>query len=225
MRLPRPWKRQELFVRVASFAIALVLRGLGATWRIRAEGESPFEGPQPCILSLWHRNLLVGAFLFRGQRVTAPVSRSRDGDLSAAVVVRLGYPSPPRGSSSRGAMGLLRQMIRCIREGIAVGVLPDGPRGPARVAKPGVLGVARATGVPIHPVAMAARPALRFGSWDQAILPLPFARVRVAYGRPIFVPKSTREEALEELRARLEQELNRLTDALEAELGLAPESS
>jgi lysophospholipid acyltransferase (LPLAT)-like uncharacterized protein len=69
---------------------------------------------------------------------------------------------------------------------------------------------------------MAARPALRFGSWDRSFLPLPFARVRVVYGPPILVPKSTREEALEQLRRHLEDELNRLTDGVERELGLAP---
>jgi hypothetical protein len=223
MRVPTTWKRRERFVRVASVAIALVLRLLGATWRVRIEGTSPFEGPEPILATVWHRGVLVAAFLMRGRRIAVPVSLSRDGDLTAAVLERLGFPPPPRGSSSRGAMGLLRQMIRSRRAGLSVGVLPDGPRGPARVAKPGVLAVARATGTPIHPAAIAARPALRFGSWDRTFLPLPFARVRVAYGPPILVPKSTRDEALEDLRRHLENELNRLTDSLERELGLAPE--
>jgi hypothetical protein len=215
--------RHACFVRAASLAIALALRVLGATWRVRVEGTNPFEGSEPAIATLWHRSVLVAAFLLRGRPIAVPVSLSRDGDLGAAVLDRLRYPSPPRGSSSRGATGLLRQMIRSRRAGLWVGVLPDGPRGPARVAKPGVLAVARATGTPIHPAAMAARPAVRFGSWDRTFLPLPFARVWVAYGPPIFVPKSTRDEALEELRRRLEDELNRLTDGLEHRLGLAPE--
>src|SRR3990172_6717665 len=223
MRPASSFLRQERVARVASFAVALLLRAIGATWRIRTQGDDPFAGgSEPAIAALWHRSLLVAAFLLRGRRIAVPVSLSRDGDFTAAVLERLGYPNPPRGSSSRGATGLLRQMIRSRREGLWVGVLPDGPRGPARVAKPGVLAVARATGTPIHPVAMAARPALRFGSWDRTFLPLPFARVRVVYGPPILVPKSTREEALEELRRRLEDELNRLTDGVERELGLAP---
>lgn len=223
MRLARSVKGRARFVRVASFAIALVLRCLGATWRIRTEGANPFGKGEPVIASLWHQNLLVAAWLLRGQPIAVPVSLSRDGDLTAAVLERLGYPSPPRGSSSRGATGLLRQMIRSRRDGLSVGVLPDGPRGPARVAKPGVLAVARATSTPIRPVAMAARPALRFGSWDRTFLPLPFARVRVAYGPPILVPKNTREEALEGLRRHLEGELDRLADGLERELGLPPD--
>jgi lysophospholipid acyltransferase (LPLAT)-like uncharacterized protein len=225
MRLPRSVKGRARFVRIASFAIAWLLRGLGATWRIRTQGQSPFETGEPAIASIWHQSLLVAAYLMRGQPIAVPVSLSRDGDLTAAVLERLGFPSPPRGSSSRGASGLLRQMIRSRRDGLSVGVLPDGPRGPARVAKPGVLAVARATGTPIRPVGMAARPALRFGSWDRTFLPLPFARVRVAYGPPILVPKNTREEALEDLRRHLEEELDRLTDGLERELGLPPDPS
>jgi hypothetical protein len=222
MRLSGRWLRRERFVRVASLAVAWLLRAVGATWRVRSAGDDPFAGGEPAIAALWHQSLLAAAWLLRGRRIAVPVSLSRDGDLTAAVLARLGYPSPPRGSSSRGATGLLRQMIRSRREGLWVGVLPDGPRGPARVAKPGVLAVARATGAAIHPVGMAARPALRFGSWDRTFLPLPFARVRVAYGPPLLVPKNTRDEALEELRRRLEQELDRLTEAAERELGLGP---
>jgi lysophospholipid acyltransferase (LPLAT)-like uncharacterized protein len=222
MHLSSRLLRRERVARVASVAVAWLLRALGSTWRIRRAGDDPFAGGEPAIAALWHQGLLVAAWLLRGRRIAVPVSLSRDGDLTAAVLERLGYPSPPRGSSSRGATGLLRQMIRSRRQGLWVGVLPDGPRGPARVAKPGVLAVARATGAAIHPVGMAARPALRFGSWDRTFLPLPFARVRVAYGPPILVPKNTRDEALEELRRRLEDELDRLTDGVERELGLAP---
>jgi hypothetical protein len=221
----RSWLRRlrgrAWFPAVASALVAAVLRLLGLTWRLRFEGESPLVGERPVIGALWHRGLLAAAWAFRSPRVAVPVSLSRDGDLTAAVLARLGFAPSPRGSSSRGAPGLLRAMIRAGRQGLSIGVLSDGPRGPARRAKPGILAVARATGLPIHPVAVSARPCLRLGSWDRALLPLPFAEVVVAYGEPLLVPKSTGAEELETLRRRLESELDRLTDDLDARLGLA----
>jgi lysophospholipid acyltransferase (LPLAT)-like uncharacterized protein len=92
-----------------------------------------------------------------------------------------------------------------------VAVLPDGPRGPARQAKPGVVALASATGAALVPVGIAARPSVRFGSWDRVLLPLPFARVRCVYGSPLLVPKRTGD--LETWRKELEAQLDRATEA------------
>ena len=88
-------------------------------------------------------------------------------------------------------------------------MLVDGPRGPARVAKVGIVSLARAAERPIQPVAFSARPAIRLSSWDQSLIPLPFARVVVAYGEPISVdPETDREDGTEQAIARrLDQSL------------------
>jgi hypothetical protein len=99
-------------------------------------------------------------------------------------------------------------------------VLPDGPRGPAFDAKPGVLALASATGVPLVPIGIAAAPARRLGSWDRALVPLPFARVRLLYGAALEIPRSADAAALEHWRARLTEELHRLDR--EAARQLAP---
>jgi lysophospholipid acyltransferase (LPLAT)-like uncharacterized protein len=132
-----------------------------------------------------------------------PLSLSRDGELAERALLRLGFARSPRGSSSRGGSALLREMIRRVRAGESGGVLPDGPRGPAFEAKPGVVALAAATGVPLVPVGIAAAPACRLGSWDRALLPLPFARVRLVYGDPIEVPKDPRPASLESLQRQL----------------------
>jgi len=203
---------------------ALALRALGASWRVRAEGPDPFaSGERPLLGALWHRGFLAAAALFRDRDAVVMVSRSRDGDWIEAVLRRLGYAASPRGSSSRGASGALRQQIGLVAEGRIGALLCDGPRGPARRAKPGVLALARGTGAPLYPLAIAARPALRLGSWDRTLLPLPFARVLCLYGEPLRVPRDANEAKLEELRLRLERELDRLTEAADARLGLPPE--
>lgn len=221
MRLPRDSRRYRLYLAGVGFLGALVVRLLGATWRVRFVGEDPFSRPEPLVATTWHRGLLIAAYCFRNRGVVVPVSRSRDGDLASSVLRHLGFSATARGSSSRGATSLLRSLIREARAGRPVAILPDGPRGPAGKAKPGVIAVARASGARLVPVGISASLARRLGSWDRAILPLPFARVTCSYGEPICVPKKTTGEALEELRRELEATLDRMNLQLDAELGFA----
>jgi len=107
-------------------------------------------------------------------------------------------------------------MIRMTRAGTVFAILPDGPRGPARQVKPGVIALAIATGANVVPVGVAARRAHRFGSWDRALLPLPFTRVHCVYGAPLAVPKDA--ENIDELEAELTAALNCVTEAAERTL-------
>jgi lysophospholipid acyltransferase (LPLAT)-like uncharacterized protein len=191
---------------------AFFLRALGTTWRVERVGADPLaagEGTPP-VQVIWHGNLFAAAYCWRDRGVAVAVSLSRDGDWIDAVLVRLGFAASPRGSSSRGATGLLRELIKRTRAGEPMAILLDGPRGPAGVAKPGALALARATGAPLVPIGIAAAPAHRFGSWDRTALPHPFARVRVVFGAPVLVPRDAEANALEALRAQVEAELHRL---------------
>jgi len=193
---------------------ALVVRTLGATWRV--EQSDPAPARAPFVLVAWHQGLLVAAYLHRDRGLWVPLSWSRDGDLAEGVLRRLGFARAPRGSSSRGGSALLREMIRRVRAGESGGVLPDGPHGPAFEAKPGVLALAAATGVQLVPIGIAAAPARRLGSWDRVLVPLPFARVRVHYGTALEVPRSANAAELEAARVRLSEELDRLGREAEA---------
>ncbi len=200
---------------------ALVVRALGTTWRVEVLGENPVgPGKPPVAGALWHRGLFIAAHFFRDQRIVVMVSRSRDGDWIERVLSGLGFAGSPRGSSSRGGWSALRRQVELVRDGHTAALLCDGPRGPARVAKAGVVALARAAGVAIQPVGLSARPCLRFGSWDTTLLPLPFARVVVVFGRPLRVPEETTLEQVENVRLEIEQEIERATREADARLGL-----
>jgi hypothetical protein len=191
---------------------AAFLRALGASWRVRRSGSDPLAARDgaPLVMVIWHGGLLPAAYCWRERRIAVAVSRSRDGDRIDAVLVRLGFAASARGSSSRGATALLRELIRRTRAREPIAILLDGPRGPAGVAKPGAVALARATGARLVPIGIAAAPAFRFGSWDRTLLPFPFARVRIVFGAALTVPDDADAGALEALRARLEAELHRL---------------
>jgi lysophospholipid acyltransferase (LPLAT)-like uncharacterized protein len=218
--LDRRSRWQRSFDAVVGWLGALALRALGRTWRVCFEGPDPFAGSQPQIAAFWHRNLLVASYLFRNRGVTAFVSRSRDGDLITGALSHLGYARPARGSSSRGGAAALREMVRLVRKGLTAAVVTDGPRGPARRSKPGVLTLARLTAAPIAPLAFSARPCLRLRSWDRTLLPLPFARVICHFAAPIAVKRDLTREAEDRRRRALDRELNQVTDALDLRLGL-----
>jgi lysophospholipid acyltransferase (LPLAT)-like uncharacterized protein len=202
---------------------AWLLRALGATWRVRVLGPELHADGEVRLGALWHRDAALGAWFYRDRGIMMPVSQSRDGDIFDAMLLRLGFASSARGSSSRGGLGLLRQMIRGLRSDLTVAVLPDGPRGPARKAKPGVIALAAATGKPIYPVALAGQPTWTTGSWDRIRLPRPFARVVCAYGEPLAVPRQLDEATRESCLKELERRLDALRARVDREVGAPPD--
>jgi hypothetical protein len=205
-RTPKPRTRMFRFsVWLGGVLFGPFLRLLGATWRIESEGEDPRASSEPFLAVTWHQGLFCAAYHFRNSGAGIPVSRSRDGDRIDAVLQRLGFGPSPRGSSSRDGPVALRGMIEAAREGQSIGILCDGPRGPARVCKPGAVAAALATGRPIRPIGIAGAPAIRFPSWDRAFLPLPFARVVFVHGPPISIARGASDERFSATLAELEQ--------------------
>lgn len=202
--------------------MAALLRVLGASWRLSVEGRSPLHDPklleQVQVGALWHRDMLPATWLYRDTGVCVGVSRSQDGDWLSAVLSRLGYAPPARGSSSRGGAAALRELTRRCRDGTTVAITADGPRGPARRSKPGVIALASLAGTPITPVAFGARPAWRFRSWDGTLLPLPFARVICRFGDPIPVPRNLTPDERAALLEHLDRTLDRMTEEIDAKL-------
>ncbi len=194
-----------------------LLRLLGATWRVTTEGPDPLcPNHAPVVAAFWHRNVLIAAHHYRDRGFTSAVSRSRDGDLIAALLTALGYSSPPRGSSTRGGAAALHALVRLVSAGTTVSVQTDGPRGPARVSKSGVVTLARLTGCSIAPVAFGASRGMRFRSWDRTLLPAPFAQIVCRYGDAIPMPPEEGDDRDEEIRLQLDRELNRMTDEIDA---------
>jgi lysophospholipid acyltransferase (LPLAT)-like uncharacterized protein len=178
-----------------AWAGAAFIRMLRATVRMRFHGDASvraFErGGRHFILAFWHRHLLLMRYAYRGPKMSVLVSRSRDGELIARVMERLGIATS-RGSTSRGGAAGLRDLLRRARGGWDLAVTPDGPRGPLREVQPGIVLAAAASGLPVIPVAIAASRRRELGSWDRMVLPLPGSRVHVVYGEPIEVPRDAR---------------------------------
>ena len=137
-------------------------------------------------------------------------SENFDGEWIARVIRRFGYGAA-RGSTSHGGRRALVQLRRDVRAGRPAAFTVDGPRGPARVAQPGAVWLARLTGSPILPFHIEASSGWRARSWDETLVPRPFSRVAVAIGPPLPVSGDAGDGELETVRRTLEQVLGRLT--------------
>jgi hypothetical protein len=166
------------------------MRLLAGTWRVRTEHEERwrplYEARRPHVFLLWHEVLLPLLWHHRRQGITIVVSENRDGQYLADFALKLGYRAV-RGSSSRGAARALLGAVRELRAGGSVAFTPDGPRGPRRELKLGVVAAAQRGGGVIVPIHARADRAWRLDSWDRFLIPKPAARVTVVYGRPFEV--------------------------------------
>jgi hypothetical protein len=137
---------------------AAVIRGLGRSMRMDSQGyeqvDALYRQGQHIILAFWHaQQLMVSLELeYRTIEVNALISQHQDGEIIARIISRFGHRAV-RGSSTRGGALALRELIRLGRSGADLVVTPDGPKGPRQVAKLGVVQLAKATGLPIVPMA------------------------------------------------------------------------
>jgi lysophospholipid acyltransferase (LPLAT)-like uncharacterized protein len=216
--------KQRVQLALVPPAISLIYGGLAATCRYEVRHgerlENVIQEYGSVTLGVWHET--TGALLvqYRGRNFHSTASYSFDGELAARVCHWFGAETV-RGSSSNGGSLALDQMEKAVPLVPCVGLTMDGPRGPRRVAKPGIAILAARTQRPIVPNACVIDRCWRMGSWDRFMVPKPFARVICAYAEPIPPPPSEDRDAIEATRLRVEQTLNALTESIEAELGVS----
>jgi lysophospholipid acyltransferase (LPLAT)-like uncharacterized protein len=186
-----------------------ILRMLGSTWRWKVSGAEHVEsigarGLYP-IHSFWHGRILPATLYFQHRGIVVITSENYDGEWIARIIKKFGYGAA-RGSTSRGGPKALLQLVREVKsKGVAFTL--DGPRGPAEVAQPGAVWLAKATGNPLLPFHCEAASSWKLRSWDRTQIPKPFTTVAMAIREPIYVPRDADEDALNGARTTLEGSL------------------
>lgn len=156
MRSPA-MKRVEKWLKLSVLPTigASVIRGLGQSMCIETKGQESIDAlyleGKRVIIAFWHARQLMMPLTYRGTQAHILISQHQDGEIIARIVERFGFKAV-RGSSTRGGVEALRELIRLGRSGADLVVTPDGPKGPAQVAKMGVIQLARASGLPIVPL-------------------------------------------------------------------------
>jgi lysophospholipid acyltransferase (LPLAT)-like uncharacterized protein len=186
---------------------------LGATLRWRTDGFEHFDriaasGRRP-IMAFWHGRILPATYYFRRRGIVVITSENFDGEWIAGIIQRFGYGTA-RGSTSRGARKALLQLTRDMAAGKPAGFTVDGPRGPAGVAQPGAVWLAKMTGNPVVPFHLEADRHWTLRSWDRTQIPKPRATVSIAVGEPFEVARDADEHGIESARRDLESRLHAL---------------
>jgi lysophospholipid acyltransferase (LPLAT)-like uncharacterized protein len=220
--------RRPAVIRLGSFLFSSYLKLVYATHSWTREGLEHARGvwadsSTGAILLLWHQGIPLSPNAWPrregGQDMRALISKSADGEFITQVMVDLGFPAI-RGSRQRansvgdkGGAAALRDMVKWVKDGNAVAITPDGPKGPARIMGEGPATAARLTGVPVLLVGLACRNCVRIKSWDRTILPLPFGKAAMVY-HPVL--RAGRDDDLATLARDWTDKLNAVTDRAEA---------
>ncbi len=197
--------------------LCALLRALYATCRFAYQAVGLYPASRssrgPLIYVAWHRDILMLSYPYRNRGIATVISQSRDGEMAARTVRRMGYCAV-RGSSSRGGISALKELTMLLRNGHSVGILADGPRGPAGQTKAGVIYLAYKTGASLIPLAAKASRSITFRSWDRMVLPLPFSGISIMEGEPLILPSDLNRKDLMKYCRQLTQRINELHRAM-----------
>lgn len=187
-----------------------------ATNRITLRGTERLREHPGAPLAVWHGRMQGCLFAMKGTPLLTMASASPDGEIAARSAYPFGIRCV-RGSTGKGGAAALQEAVERVRsDPVLRAVLTvDGPVGPARQVRSGIVRLARALDRPVLPLSFSCRPFWRFTSWDSGIFAPPGARILAEIGAPISVPGT---EDLDASTNRVQQALTDLTDRLDRQL-------
>lgn len=201
----------RLVARTAIGFFSLLLRTCKVVVVVRDPAFKPYRPPseETHIYSIWHDSLILPIFADRQPQMAALVSQHQDGSYLAETMNLLGFGTV-RGSTKRGGVAATRKMMQAADRYHLV-LTPDGPRGPRRKLKSGIVFLASHTGRRILPSAYSCRSCWRWqGSWTDLIVPKPFTTVYIVTGELISIPPDLSREQLEAETARVQAAMDNL---------------
>ena len=221
------WTRRVGYRLGLPLALALV-RAFWASYRWRAVAgdlqlDALLRQHGAVIPCFWHQHLMAAVPYLLGKRAAGLrpgflISPSVDGEIGAMAVERLGGYIMRGSATYTGARALRDFYMAVAKERVSPLITPDGPHGPRYAAKSGAILIAQLAGKPIVPIAYAANRVIKFRAWDRFILPLPFARVALAVGEPMYIAKTMAPADIEAMQQQLAQRLNELFKTAAANL-------
>lgn len=216
---PRRWSfRQRIILSLIVAVGTVIIRLIGATLRVSVSSE---EGGQttleqrPLVASFWHSCIIPSTYIWRDMGIRVMSSFSYDGEYMGRIIRKFGFV-PVKGSSSRNPLRALLGLRRALEAGWTVAFTLDGPRGPRHKVKPGPVGLGRSTGLPLTAFHVGVEKAWVLNSWDRMMIPKPFSRALVRFGKLIHVPRDASDEDLARYSDELQATLDRVCEFAEA---------
>jgi hypothetical protein len=216
---PRRWTlRQRIVLSLIVAAGSTLIRLIGSTLRVAIsfeDGAQTTLEQRPLVASFWHSCIIPATYICRGLGVRVMSSYSYDGEYMGRIIQKFGYV-PVKGSSSRNPVRALLGLRRALEEGWTVAFTLDGPRGPRHKVKPSPVGLGRSARLPLTAFHAGVDKAWVLNSWDRMMIPKPFSRVLVRFGKLIQVPKDATDEDLTLYTRELQATLDRVCEFAES---------
>jgi len=197
---------------IIAVLIAFIIKTLSNTIRWKTfDPKYKLEAlnePGPIIVVFWHERIAVMSKIWPLDKPLAMLqSPHSDGQLIAKAINMLGFQTV-WGSTNRNAAGGIIGLIKKAKNGVSIGITPDGPRGPALVCSQGPVAVAKLASIKIFPIAWSTSSFWRLKNWDKSLVPKPFSKGIWVWGEPLEVPKNASKEDIIRLTQELENSLN-----------------
>jgi lysophospholipid acyltransferase (LPLAT)-like uncharacterized protein len=205
---------ENIFFSLGGRLVFWGIKILGSTTKLEeANAEIPrsfWRRGVPGIGAFWHGRIFLMPLVYKGKKPAILISPHRDARALAQALGHFGF-RVILGSTYQDNISAFRKLIRASKDGLDPVIVPDGPRGPSQRAQPGIIELARLTGMAIVPVTFSASRKHFFRTWDQFLLPYPFSKCICIWGEPIQVNPHGDAVHVEEMRALLERRLNEIT--------------
>ncbi len=220
------------------FAIYVMARLLIASYRktiiTTPAARELLDSGKPTIFAFWHGRILPMSFMReRNREYRAIISRHGDGEVFATIM-KLNGVEAVRGSAERKGKGVhhglpsknrgggtaIRESIRALQNGESLVITPDGPRGPKFIYKTNSIRIAAGSAAPILPASFSASCVKVLGTWDRFVVPLPFSKLTLEYGDPVYVPETDSDEEFDKYGKQVENCLNEMTARLDAQFNV-----
>lgn len=228
MKIPAPkisgWSRRlqqsEFFLDTIGKVAARHIRTVHTTSKVirePAETDAYLEKLNPMIVAMWHGQfLLLPLIKPKSVAVSNMVAKHADGEMIGRALLHFDMglirgAGAGESGKDRGGAGALRAALKALKANTTVAMTTDVPPGPARVAGMGIVTLARMSGRPIVPLAMATDRFITLPTWSRFTINLPFSNLAMVAGEPIHVPRDADDATLEEFRQRVEAAMNAAT--------------
>ena len=203
-------RTQKLLSWVLASYIRLVFFTSRKSYHIHPDSAHLMRGEDNAVFAFWHGRMMMCPTIEPPKRkMHVLISFHRDGKLISDTIAHFGEATIS-GSSSKGGMAAVKDILRALKSGDNVSITPDGPRGPVQVAEMGLVTVAKLSGKPILPVTFSAARHKRLRSWDRFMLAYPFNHIVFCAGAPIIVTRDTDAVGEEAARLSIERAMNEL---------------
>ena len=146
------------------------------------------------IIAVWHGHLLSVFYDLRDLNINALAGTHNDAEEISRIASAWGWRMIRGSSKEKGSLAY-KAILRVLKKpGSIFFITPDGPTGPRRIPKPGLIRAAQMTGASIIPVSVHSTRNWQFRNWDIFHLEKPFGKIFINYGEPIKYDKNEKSE-------------------------------